>query len=185
MNLDPLFPVVLLSWPASLEAAPRFQVESGKVGGVVSIPFARCSHVSVRDSSRRNPEGSRERLSNCKLGMMNDENYRKAPLTVNPLLSPPRVYLFQAHLRGGGGLIEAGGLFERGGLFNLAKTMVSVLHKELEYKVEKLRSFRSCCWGSESNPNFQLVNKQAQISPNEVLQSWLINTVYHLVRKNN
>ena len=42
-------------------------------------------------------------------------------------------------------MIEAGGLFERGGLFNLAKTMVSVLHKELEYKVEKLRSFRSCC----------------------------------------
>ena len=34
-----------------------------------------------------------------------------------------------------------GGLFEggRGGLFNLAKTMVSVLHKELEYMVEKLK----------------------------------------------
>ena len=31
-------------------------------------------------------------------------------------------YLFQAHLRGG--------------LFNLETTMVSVLHKELEYKVE-------------------------------------------------
>ena len=32
------------------------------------------------------------------------------------------------------------GLFERGGdFFNLAKTMVSVLHKELEYKVEKLK----------------------------------------------
>ena len=76
INLDPLFPVILLGWPASLEAAPRFQVESGKIGGVVSIPFARCSHVSVRDSSRRNPEGSRERLSNCKLGMMNDEKYR-------------------------------------------------------------------------------------------------------------
>ena len=27
-------------------------------------------------------------------------------------------------------------LFERGGLFSLPKTMVSVLHKELEYKVE-------------------------------------------------
>ena len=26
-----------------------------------------------------------------------------------------------------------------GGLFNLASTMVSVLHKELEYKVENLR----------------------------------------------
>ena len=33
-----------------------------------------------------------------------------------------------------GGLIETGGLFERGGLFNLERTMVSVLHKELEYK---------------------------------------------------
>ena len=31
-------------------------------------------------------------------------------------------------------------LFERGrGLFNLAKTVVSVLHKELEYKEEKLK----------------------------------------------
>ena len=76
INLDPLFPVVLLGWPASLEAAPRFQVESGKIGGVVSIPFARCSHVSARDSSRRNSEGSREWLSNYKLCMMNDEKYR-------------------------------------------------------------------------------------------------------------
>ena len=42
-------------------------------------------------------------------------------------------YLFQAHLRGGGGLIEAEHLF------NLEMMMVSVLHKELEYKVEKLR----------------------------------------------
>ena len=34
-----------------------------------------------------------------------------------------------------------GGLFESGGgLFNLAKTMVSVLHKELEYIVEKLKN---------------------------------------------
>ena len=58
--------------------------------------------------------------------------------TVNPLLSPLGAYLFQAHLRGGG-LIETGGLFERGGLFNLEMTMVSVLHKELGYKVEKLK----------------------------------------------
>ena len=36
-------------------------------------------------------------------------------------------YLFQAHLRRGGGL------------FTLEKTMASVLHKELEYKVEKLK----------------------------------------------
>ena len=40
--------------------------------------------------------------------------------------------LFQTHLRGG--------LIETGGLTNLAKTMVSVLHKELEYKVEKLKN---------------------------------------------
>ena len=37
------------------------------------------------------------------------------------------------------GLLEGGSLFERGGLFNLEQTMVSVLHKELEYKVEKLK----------------------------------------------
>ena len=36
--------------------------------------------------------------------------------------------IFQAHLREGGV-----------GLFNLEKTMVLVLHKELEHKVEKLK----------------------------------------------
>ena len=49
---------------------------------------------------------------------------------VNPLLSP-------------GGLIYFKPIWARliweGGLFNLEKTMVSVLHKELEYKVEKLK----------------------------------------------
>ena len=62
--------------------------------------------------------------------------------TVNPLLSSPPpplgVYLFKAYFRGR--LIETGGLFKRGGgLFNLETTMVSVLHKELAYKVEKLK----------------------------------------------
>ena len=61
---------------------------------------------------------------------------------VNPLLSPSVAYLFQAHLRGGGGgggLIEMGGVFEKGGSFNLEMMMqVSVLHRELEYKEEKL-----------------------------------------------
>ena len=33
--------------------------------------------------------------------------------------------------------------------------------------------------------NMLLNNPQSQISPNEVLQSWLINTVYHLLVKNN
>ena len=51
--------------------------------------------------------------------------------TVNPLLSYPRGF-FIPNTFGPGG---AGGLMETGGLCNLAKTMVSVLHKELEYKV--------------------------------------------------
>ena len=44
-----------------------------------------------------------------------------------------RTCLFQAHLRGG--------FTEMGDLFSLEITMVSVLHKELEYKdiVEKLK----------------------------------------------
>ena len=33
--------------------------------------------------------------------------------------------------------------------------------------------------------NMLLNNPQSHISPNEVLQSWLINTVYHLLVKNN
>ena len=37
------------------------------------------------------------------------------------------------------GLIETGSLLERGSLSNSEKTMVSVLHKELEYEVEKLK----------------------------------------------
>ena len=50
-------------------------------------------------------------------------SYRKSSIM------PPGAYLFPTHLKGG--------LFERGGLFNLAKMMVSVLLRELEYKVEK------------------------------------------------
>ena len=45
-------------------------------------------------------------------------SYRK------PSIKPPGVYLFQTHLR-------------EGGLHNLAKTMVSVLHKELELQSVK------------------------------------------------
>ena len=50
--------------------------------------------------------------------------------TVSPPLSPP-AYLFQAHLKRGGGLIETGGLF------NLERAKVSVLHKEVEYGAGK------------------------------------------------
>ena len=64
--------------------------------------------------------------------------------TVNPLISPhPRggglIYFKPFEGGGGRGLIEMGGLFERGGFFNLETMMVSVLYKELEYNVEKLR----------------------------------------------
>ena len=45
-------------------------------------------------------------------------------------------YLFQAHFRG---FNRDGRLIWERGLFNLEKTMVSVLHKELEYKVDKLK----------------------------------------------
>ena len=51
--------------------------------------------------------------------------------TVSPLESPP-----------GGGFFNISRAFEGGrggGLFNLEKTMVLVLHKELEHKVEKLK----------------------------------------------
>ena len=78
-------------------------------------------------------------------GIQNHVNEKRDQQIILPLLScrkssinshwGGRAYLFQAHLRGGGG----GGLIETGGLFNLEKTMVSVLHKELEYEVEKLK----------------------------------------------
>ena len=87
-----------------------------------------------------------------------------------------------------GGIIETRGLIGEGGLFNLVKMVVSVFHKDLECKVEKLKykKLKVMQWGSKTKyPTFQHVNKQSRISPNEVLQSWLINTVYHLLVKNN
>ena len=77
------------------------------------------------------------------LGYYSDGDWRYSHVffvTVNLLLSPAGgggggAYLFQAHLRGS--LIV--GSWGKGGLFNLDTMMVSVLHKELEYKVEKLK----------------------------------------------
>ena len=62
---------------------------------------------------------------------------------VNPLLTPsplPPGLFISNTFEGETGSIEVGGLFDRlgGGLINLAKMMVSVLHEELECKVEKL-----------------------------------------------
>ena len=50
----------------------------------------------------------------------------------NPLLSPLGGLFISSPF-------EGGGLNRDGGLFNLGKTMVSVLHKELEYEVKKLK----------------------------------------------
>ena len=50
--------------------------------------------------------------------------------------------------------------------------MVSVLHKELEYKVERLKYKKlEVTQPRIRNPNFELVNKPSRISPREVLQS--------------
>ena len=56
---------------------------------------------------------------------------------------PRGAYLFQTRLKGGC-LIEMRGLFDSGGgggggYFNLAKMVVSVLYKELEFKAENLK----------------------------------------------
>ena len=68
-----------------------------------------------------------------------------------------------------GGLIS--NTFVGGGcLFNLAKTIVSVLHKELERGVEKLK-YKKVGGHAAEDQKFQLVNKPSKISPHEVLQS--------------
>ena len=58
---------------------------------------------------------------------------------VNPL-SPPEGLFISNTFEGEGGLNRDRGDYLKGGsVFNLAKTMVSVLHKELEYKVETFK----------------------------------------------
>ena len=62
-------------------------------------------------------------------------DYTRGIYSVIDIVTPTQgAYLFQVHLRGS--LIEIGG---EGRLFNLEIMMVSVLHNELEYKVEKLK----------------------------------------------
>ena len=55
-------------------------------------------------------------------------------ITANPLLSPSGGIFTSNQFDGGGGYLRGGG-----GLINLEKTMVSATHKELEYKVERLK----------------------------------------------
>ena len=70
-----------------------------------------------------------------------------------------------------------GSLIKTGGLFNLEKTIAPIFRKELEYKVQNLKN-KKVGGHAESDPSW--------ISPHEVLQSWLIDTVarYFLVENN-
>ena len=61
--------------------------------------------------------------------------YRKS--SIKP---PEGLFISSPFEWGKGGLREGGGgLIEAGGLFSLETSMVSVLHRELKYKVEKLK----------------------------------------------
>ena len=64
-------------------------------------------------------------------------NALRISITINPLfISSP----FEGGV-GGGELNRDGRLIEKGGaLINLEKMLVSILHKELEYKVEKFKN---------------------------------------------
>ena len=65
--------------------------------------------------------------------------------------------------------------------------MAPILHKKTTWQSGKTKPFE--VWGhtaedkkeKKRNPAFQQVNKPYRISAHEVLQSWLINTVYHLL----
>ena len=69
-----------------------------------------------------------------------------------------------------------------GGLFNLEKTMVSVLHKELEQKVEKLKNKRD--GGHAAEDQNQIRTSSWQINLGSVYtkfysRDWLIqSTIY-------
>ena len=60
--------------------------------------------------------------------------------------------------------------------------VVSVLHKELECKVEKLKYKKSEVIQLRIKSKSELPNnnKPRGISPNEILQSWVINTFFPL-----
>ena len=64
---------------------------------------------------------------------------------------------------------------------------MTALCRELECKVEKLKykTFEVMQPRIKKNPNFQHMKKLSWISPNHVLQSLLIYTVYHELVKNN
>ena len=59
--------------------------------------------------------------------------------------------------------------------------MVSVLHKELEYKVEKLN--RSCSRGSKTSLSFQFVNKARLIRGRGLNRGFTVTRIEQLVPK--
>ena len=65
--------------------------------------------------------------------------------------------------------------------------MVSVLHKGLEYKVDKLKYEKVGGHAAEDQKQIWPFSWQINYpgSVHKVKQSWLINTVYHLLVKNN
>ena len=73
---------------------------------------------------------------------------------------------------------------ETGSLFHLATTMVSVLHKELEYKVEKPKYRKLEVMQPRIKNKSEPPAGESWISPKEVLQLRLIISVYHLLVKN-
>ena len=82
------------------------------------------------------------------------QSYRKS--SIKPLRGGGRGLFISSPFFGvGRGLIEAGDLLEMGGLFNLEKTMASVLHKELEQKVEKLKNKRDGGHAAEDQNQIQ------------------------------
>ena len=86
--------------------------------------------------------------------------------TVNPLLTPP-----PPPPPGRGCLFDRGAYYFRkdDGISSPWRTRIR------SKKAQVQQGWKSCSWGSESNPNFQLVKyKPSQISPRKVLQSWLL-----------
>ena len=65
--------------------------------------------------------------------------------------------------------------------------MVSVLHKDLEYKVDKLKYEKVGGHAAEDQKQIWPFSWQINYtgSVHKVKQPWLINTVYHLLVKNN
>ena len=88
-----------------------------------------------------------------------------------PLSLPGGVFISSPFEQGGGGLFKW--------------EMMMVKKENTKWKILITRSWSSWSRGSESNPNFQVVNKPSGISPYKVLETWLINTVNHLLLKNN